>query len=86
MDIGKLEQTGALLTIIYLSKVKEASKTIIGISIHVSHETLKDKTFPFLEELGLISHIELKKWPFSHIYRLTEKGEKLAFCLSQIID
>ena len=84
MDLKKLEQTGALQTLLYLYSKKRAAKTDITKNIVATFDTLNKTTFPNLEELGLIT-LEIKSsFPVTHFYTLTEKGELLAKCLYNI--
>jgi len=81
MDLKKLEQTGAIQTLLYLYKVGEASKTDIQKNIDATYDTLKTKTFSNLERLGIISIRKFEEYPFTHMCSLTKKGIKLAKCL-----
>ena len=85
MSFKKLEQTGAIQTLIYLLKVDTASKTDISNNIDATFETLNKKTLPYLEELELLVFRKLIEFPYTHIYSLTNKGKTLAECINKII-
>jgi len=86
MIIEKLEQKGALETLIVLYKKGEASINEIDRNTEVNLTTLREKTLVILRESKLVKYYKSKKFPFSHVYSLTEKGLKLAKCLYEIIN
>jgi len=87
MNLKKLEQTGAIQVVMYLHNNTEASINELGRSLSVTVKTLRETTLEVLEnELQLIKIEKTETFPFPHTCRLTEKGEKLALCLSQIND
>jgi len=86
MIIEKLEQKGALETLIVLYKKGEASINEIDRNTEVNLTTLREKTLVILRESNLVKYYKSKKFPFPHVYSLTEKGLKLAKCLLEIIN
>jgi len=85
MNLKKLEQKGALQILLYILENEEAYINQMGRDLDVSVKTMRLKTLPLLrDELSLVKLIKSRKFPWSHVYVLTETGLKLAKCIKKL--